>query len=163
GIFRSLDGGESFQRVLYKDPDTGGADVLLDPSDPRIVYATLWESRQAPWENGEVSGPGSGLYKSVDGGTTWKPLTRGLPDLEHDGLGRLGIGIAPSRPSRLFATAHTKEGGFLYRSDDAGESWARICDDPRVAERADDFAEVKVDPANPDVVYTASVVTWKSV
>ncbi len=98
GIFRSVDGGKSFQRVLYKDADTGGADVLIDPTDPRIVYAALWEARQAPWENGEFSGPGSGLYKSVDGGTTWKPLTRGLPDFEHDKLGRIGIGIAPRAP-----------------------------------------------------------------
>ena len=163
GIYRSLDGGESFHRVLYKDPDTGGADVLIDPGDARMVYAVLWEARQGPWENGEFSGPGSGLYKSVDGGTTWKPLTRGLPDFQHDGLGRIGLGIAPSRTSRLFATVQVKDSGFLYRSDDAGESWARICEDPRVAERADDFAEVKVDPVNPDVVYTASVVTWKSV
>ena len=162
GIFRSLDGGKSFQRVLYKDADTGAADVLIDPTDPRIVYAALWEARQAPWENGEFSGPGSGLYKSVDGGTTWKPLTRGLPDFAHDGLGRIGIGIAPSLPTRLFATVQTRQDGYLYRSDDAGESWARICDDPRVAERPDDFAEVKVDPVNPDVVYTASVVTWRS-
>ena len=162
GIFRSTDGGETFQRVLYKDADTGGADVVIDPANPRVVYAALWEARQAPWENGEFSGPGSGLYKSADGGTTWKALTRGLPDFEHDGLGRIGLGIAPSRSSRLFATVATKQGGFLYRSDDAGESWARICDDPRVVERADDFAEVKVDPVNPDIVYTASVVTWKS-
>jgi photosystem II stability/assembly factor-like uncharacterized protein len=161
GIFRSTDGGESFQKVLYKDPDTGGADVLLDPSNPQIVYASLWEARQAPWENGEFKGPGSGLFKSVDGGTTWKQLVNGLPDFAG-GLGRIGIGIAPSRPSRLFATVAEKKGGFLYRSDDAGESWARVDDDPRTAERPDDFAEVKVDPLDPDVVYTASVVVWKS-
>jgi len=163
GIFRSTDGGESFQRVLYEDADTGGVDVLLDPTNPKIVYAALWEARQAPWENGQFSGPGSGLYKSIDGGTTWKLLTQGLPDFEHDGLGRIGIGIAPSRPSRLFATVQITEGGFLYRSDDAGETWARICDDPRVVERADDFAEVKVDPMDPEVVYTASVAAWKSI
>jgi photosystem II stability/assembly factor-like uncharacterized protein len=162
GIYRSVDGGESFQRVLYRDADSGGADVLIDPTDAKVVYASLWEARQAPWENGEFSGPGSGLYKSVDGGTTWKALTKGLPDFEHDGLGRIGIGIAPSRPSRLFATVQTKKEGFLYRSDDAGESWTRICDDRRVAERPDDFAEVKVDPFDPEVVYTASVVVWKS-
>jgi len=162
GIFRSTNGGETFQRVLYKDPDTGGADVVIDPANPAVVYAALWESRQAPWENGQFSGPGSGLYKSVDGGTTWKKLVKGLPDFEHHGLGRIGIGIAPSRTSRLFATVQVKEEGFLYRSDDAGESWTRICDDRRVAERPDDFAEVKVDPSDPDVVYTASVVAWKS-
>src|SRR6266478_95090 len=87
GIYRSLDGGQSFQRVLYRDADTGGADVIIDPTDPKIVYATLWESRQAPWENGEFTGPGSGLYKSADGGTTWKQVVKGLPDYEHDKLG----------------------------------------------------------------------------
>ena len=158
GIFRSTDGGDHFVRALYKDADTGGADVVIDPTDPAIVYATLWESRQAPWENGEFSGSGSGLYKSTDGGNTWKQLTKGLPER----VGRIGIGIAPSKSSRLFATVQTKEDGFLYRSDDAGESWQKICDDPRVAERPDDFAEVKVDPRDPDVVYTASVVVWKS-
>ena len=162
GIFRSTDGGETFAKVLYRDQDTGGADVVIDPQNPQIVYASLWEARQAPWENGEFGGPGSGLYKSSDGGATWKQLAKGLPDFEHDGAGRIGIGVAPSRSTRLFATVNTKKGGFLYRSDDAGESWARICDDARVAERADDFAEVKVDPQNPDVVYTASVVVWKS-
>jgi len=94
GIFRSLDGGETFQKVLYKDMDTGGADVLIDPAEPQTVYAVLWESRQGPWENGEFHGPGSALYKSTDGGTTWKSIMKGLPDFEHDGLGRIGIGIA---------------------------------------------------------------------
>ena len=162
GIFRSTDGGETFQRVLYKDADTGGADVVIDPQNPQVVYASLWDARQAPWENGEFAGPGSGLFKSTDGGATWKPLNKGLPDFEHDGLGRIGLGIAPSRTSRIFATVQTKKGGFLYRSDDAGESWARTTEDARVAERADDFAEVKVDPKDPEVVYTASVVVWKS-
>ncbi|HYV66680.1 MAG TPA: hypothetical protein VE964_10590, partial [Myxococcales bacterium] len=162
GIFRSRDGGASFEKVLYRDPDTGAADVLLDPSDPRTVYATLWEAREGPWENGAFRGPGSGLYKSTDGGDTWRHLAQGLPDFEHGGLGRIGIGIAPSLPRRLFATVEAKTGGGLYRSDDGGESWARTTDDERVAERADDFAEVKVHPKNPDVVFTASVVTWKS-
>src|SRR5258706_10083547 len=87
---------------------------------------------------------------------------KGLPDFEHDGLGRIGIGIAPSRTSRLFATVELKKAAFLYRSDDAGESWTRICDDERVVERADDFAEAKVDPSDSDTVYTASVAVWKS-
>ncbi|MFL5276515.1 MAG: WD40/YVTN/BNR-like repeat-containing protein [Myxococcales bacterium] len=162
GIFRSTDGGETFEKVLYRDPDSGGADVVLDPSNPDIVYASLWEAREAPWENGEFSGPGSGLYKSVDGGTHWRKLTKGLPTYEADELGRIGIGIAPSRPSRLFATVAAKKNGGLYRSDDAGESWTRITADQRVAERADDFAEVKVHPRDPDIVFTGSVVVWKS-
>ena len=162
GVFRSLDGGATFERVLHRDADTGAADVVLDPSDPRTVFAALWESRQGPWENGHFEGPGSGLYKSTDGGSTWRHITQGLPDFEHGGLGRIGIGIAPSMPRRMFATVAAKTGGGLYRSDDAGESWSRSTDDDRVAERADDFAEVKVHPKDPDVVFTASVVAWKS-
>ena len=162
GVFRSVDGGATFQKVLYRDPDTGAADVLLDPSDPGTVFAALWESREGPWENGHFEGPGSGLYKSTDGGSTWRRLAQGLPDFEHGGLGRIGIGIAPSSPRRLFVTVAAKTGGGLFRSDDAGESWSRVTDDERVAERADDFAEVKVHPRNPDVVFTASVVVWKS-
>src|SRR5713226_8026319 len=162
GVFRSLDGGATFEKVLYRDADTGAADVVLDPSDSRTVFAALWESREGPWENGHFEGPGSGLYKSTDGGTTWRHIIQGLPDFEHGRLGRIGIGIAPSKPSRVFATVAAKTGGGLYRSDDAGETWSRSTDDDRVAERADDFAEVKVHPKNPDVVFTASVVAWKS-
>ena len=163
GVFRSIDGGATFQKVLYKDADTGAIDVVLDPSNPDIVYAALWEARQGPWENGEFSGPGSGLYKSTDGGATWRALTRGLPTFEADGLGRIGIGIAPSSPGRLFLTIDARQKGGLYRSDDAGESWMLVNADPRVTARGSDFAEVKVHPANPDIVFTASVVTWKSV
>lgn len=162
GIFRSTDGGRSFQKVLYKDENTGGVDLAFDPRNPDIVYAVLWEARQAPWENGAFSGPGSGLYKSSDGGATWRQLTGGLPTFGQDGLGRIGITVAPSEPNRLFATVEQRTGGFLYRSDDAGETWRRISEDGRVAGRPSDFAEVKVDPGNPDVVYSASVVTWKS-
>ena len=162
GIFRSLDGGETFQKVLSKNPDTGGVEVALDPQDPRIVYAALWESRDAPWENGHFTGPGSGLYKSIDGGTTWKTIGKGLPGAEQR-LGRIGLGIAPSKPSRIFATVEAGEGlAGLYRSDDAGESFSRTTEDARVADRGDDFAEVKVDPRDPDTVFTASVVVWKS-
>jgi photosystem II stability/assembly factor-like uncharacterized protein len=162
GLFRSQDGGETFEKVLYLDENTGAADVVIDPKDPRNVYATLWEARQAPWENGSWRGPGSGFYKSTDGGAHFRKAGKGLPDFEHNKLGRIGIAVAPSRPSRLFATVQTGEEGRLWRSDDSGETFVQINDDPRPAERPDDFAEVKVDPKNPDVVYTASVVTWKS-
>src|SRR5262249_49254725 len=144
GIFRSRDGGQSFEKVLYRNPDTGGADVVIDPSSPDVIYAVLWESRQAPWENGAFTGPGSRLYKSTAGGTTWRPLTKGLPSFA-DGLGRIGVTVAPSDGRRLYATVEARGGGRLYRSDDAGESFYRVNDDERVAERASDFAEVKVD------------------
>jgi len=162
GLFRSTDGGTTFQKILFKDENTGAIDVVLDPANPDIVYCALWESRQGPWENGQFSGPGSGLFKSIDGGATWRKLTEGLPTFEQDGLGRIGITVAPSMPSRMFATVNSARGDGLYRSDDAGEHWYRATTDARVATRESDFAEVKVDPKNPDVVYTASVVTWKS-
>ena len=132
GVFRSTDGGATFQRVLFRDSDTGAIDVILDPSNPDTVYAALWEARQGPWENGAFSGPGSGLYKSTDGGTSWRQLTNGLPTFEADGLGRIGIGIAPSRPQRLFLTVDAQRNGGLYRSDDGGERWALVNADSRV-------------------------------
>ena len=162
GLYRSTNGGASFEKVLYKDENTGAVDVVLDPVDPNIVYAVLWEARQAPWENGQFSGPGSGLFKSTDGGGTWRQIGQGLPSFEQDGLGRIGITVAPSLPARMFATVDATRNSGLYRSDDAGEKWYKVTNDTRVAGRASDFAEVKVDPKNPDVVYTASVVTWKS-
>ncbi len=163
GLFRSTDGGASFQKVLYRDENTGAIDVVMDPVNPDILYCAMWEARQGPWENGTFSGPGSGLFKSMDGGATWKRLSKGLPTFEQDGLGRIGLTVAPSMPSRLFATVNAAKGDGLFRSDDAGETWYRATTDTRVATRESDFAEVKVDPKNPDVVYTASVVTWKSV
>lgn len=162
GIFRSLDGGQSFQKVLYKDENTGGVDLAFDPSNANTVYAVLWEERQAPWENGVFTGPGSGVYKSTDGGTTWRPIMKGLPDYPNDGVMRIGITVAPSMPSRLFATVDARQKGGLYRSDDAGETWRMMGTDARVTTREQDFAEVKVDPKNPDVVYVPSVVAWKS-
>jgi photosystem II stability/assembly factor-like uncharacterized protein len=162
GIFRSVDGGQTFDKVLYRDENTGGVDVAFDPTDANTVYAVLWEARQAPWENGAFSGPGSGLFKSIDGGTTWRPIMKGLPTFAADGLGRIGITVAPASPQRLFATVDARVRGGLYRSDDAGETWFLVNADPRVTNRESDFAEVKVDPKNSEIVYTASVVAWKS-
>jgi photosystem II stability/assembly factor-like uncharacterized protein len=162
GLFRSTDGGATFQKVLYKDENTGAIDVVLDPSNASTVYVVLWEARQGPWENGQFSGPGTGLFKSTDGGDTWHKIGKGLPTFEQDGLGRIGITVAASMPSRMFATVGANRNAGLYRSDDAGESWYQATTDTRVTSRESDFAEVKVDPTNPDVVYTASVVTWKS-
>jgi photosystem II stability/assembly factor-like uncharacterized protein len=161
GIFRSTDGGRTFAKVLYRDENTGGIDVILDPADPRIVYAALWEARQGPWENGAFTGAGNGVYKSTDGGTTWRQLTQGLPAGEL--LGRAGLEVAAANPKRLYAIAGTKkESGGLYRSDDAGETWQRVNDDERLWGRPGDFNEVRADPKNAEVVYVANIVTWKS-
>ena len=161
GVFRSTDGGASFQKVLYKDENVGAMDVMLDPSNSNTVYADLWEARQGPWENGSFNGPGSGLYKSSDGGSTWRQLTKGLPGAT-EGLGRIGFDVAQSDSARLYAIVGAKTGGGLYRSDDAGESWTRMSADERLWGRDGDFNEVRVDPKNADIIYIANVVTWRS-
>ena len=162
GLFRSMDGGRSFKKILYKDENTGAVDVGLDPSNANHIYAVLWEARQGPWENGVFTGPNSGLFESNDSGDTWHQLTNGLPTFDQ-GLGRIGITIAPSDPRRMYAAVEARQNGGLYRSDDAGQSWHKATDNDLVVTRGDDFAEVKVDPKNPDIVYTASIVAWKSV
>src|SRR5438067_1724218 len=151
GVFRSSDGGKSWQKVLYKDENTGATALEFDPSNPQTVYAALWSSRQGPWENGAWQGSTSGLYQSTDGGTTWKPLTKGLPA----NPGRIGIGTCRSDPKILFALVDAADGG-LYRSDDAGESWRLVNNQGRLWGRGSDFAEVKVDPKNKDVLYIAN-------
>ena len=169
GIYRSLDAGATWQRILYKDADTGGSAVAIDPAHPEIVYAGLWQARLGPWEDkNEFNGTGGGLFKSSDGGNTWKHLTTGLPA----NLSQINIAIAPSAPERLYAIIGTAEpGGYssaaglgVFRSEDSGESWTRITTDPRPALRigGDDLAVVRVDPTNADVVYSASIVTMKS-
>ena len=162
GIFRSTDGGRSFEKVLYKDENTGAADVAFDPKNPDVVYAALWESRQAPWENGVFTGPGSGLYKSIDGGSTWRPVGAGLPT-GADGVGRIGLGMCDAQPSRLYAIiASPQKLGGVYRSDDGGENWRRVNDDNRLWGREGDFHEIKPDPTNCDILYVANIASWKS-
>ena len=161
GVYRTLDGGKTWEKVLYKDENTGAAQVTIDPKNSKIVYADLWAGRQGPWENGAWNGPESGLFKSIDGGTTWKKLMNGLPTTQQ-GLGRIGFAIASTDPNRLYATVESPQLGGIYRSDDAGETWKRLTSDNRYYGRASDFAELKVDPTNADIVYSANVVTWKS-
>lgn len=161
GVYRSLDGGKNWERVLYKDENTGAVQVNFDPNNSNIIYADLWAGRQGPWENGAWNGAESGLFKSTDGGTTWKKLSKGLPTTEQ-GLGRIGFTIAPTNSNRLYATVDAGKYGGIYRSDDAGESWTMANADGRYWGRGSDFAEVKCDPTNADIVYSANVVVWKS-
>ncbi len=162
GVYRTIDGGKTWERVLYKDENTGAIQVTIDPNNSNIIFADLWAGRQGPWENGAWNGKESGLFKSIDGGTTWKKITNGLPTTEQ-GLGRIGFCIASSDSKRMYATVDAGKEGGIYRSDDAGESWTKINADGRLWGRGDDFAEVKVDPKNKDIVYSADVVVWKSV
>ena len=162
GVFRTTNGGKSWEKVLYKDENTGAAQVTIDPKNSNIVYADLWAGRQGPWENGAWNGLESGLFKSTDGGTTWKKLTQGLPTTQQ-GLGRIGFAIAPTEPNRIYATVESPQLGGIYKSDDAGETWKLLTNDNRYFGRSSDFAELKVDPKNADIVYSANIVTWKSI
>ncbi len=169
GIFRSTDGGVTWLKVLYKDENTGGSDIAMDPSNPNVLYAGLWEVREGPWEDGNLfSGTGGGLYKSTDGGDTWKQLTNGLPT----DMVQANVAISPSLPSRVYITlGTTRRGDYgsgaglgLYRSDDAGETWAPATTDPRPSMRigGGDLPIARVDPKNPDVVYSTGIVTVRS-
>jgi photosystem II stability/assembly factor-like uncharacterized protein len=163
GVFRSTDGGETWAKVLYKDENTGAIDLAFDPANSQVIYAVMWAARQGPWEyNNAYSGPASGLFRSADGGTTWRQLAHGLPTFA-EGLGRIGIGIAPTDSRRLYALveASPKAGG-LFRSDDAGESWERVNNENRIWGRGSDFAMVRVDPANKETVYVCNTSTYRS-
>ncbi|HEY7547485.1 MAG TPA: glycoside hydrolase [Blastocatellia bacterium] len=162
GVYRTTDGGQTWQRVLYKDENTGAFQVEFDPVNSQIIYADMWAGRQGPWENGAWQGPESGLFKSTDGGNTWKKLVQGLPTFEQ-GLGRIGISVSRSNPKILYATvdANPQLGG-VYRSDDAGESWQKVNGDGRLWGRGSDFAEIKVHPQNSEIVFVANIASYKS-
>jgi photosystem II stability/assembly factor-like uncharacterized protein len=162
GIYRSTDGGTHFTRVLYRDENTGAFDVKIDPSDPKIVYATLWAARQAPWEIGssfEVGG--SGIFKSTDGGTTWTRLERGLPLA----MGRSEIAIAPSDTRVVYAyvDGFNDSGGAVYRSDDGGAHFTMTNDDQTtIGQRGDDLISIAVDPKDPQSLYVTNTSTYRS-
>ena len=163
GIYRSLDGGATFAQVLYKNENVGAFDVVLDPNDADVVYATLWAARQAPWEIGaSFEMPGSGIYKSSDGGTTWTQLTAGIPTR----IGRAEIAVAASDSKIVYAYADREakgdDTGALYRSDDAGAHFAKVNDAAEIAQRGDDLISLAVDPSNPNVVYLTNTSTYRS-
>lgn len=162
GIFRSIDGGNTWEKTLYINHNTGATQIEFDPNNPQILFASMWEHQEGPWENSSFSGPNSGLYKSVDGGSTWKKLEHGLPNANH-GLGRIGIAIAPSNSNRMYATVNAQENGGIYRSDDGGEHWLLISKERRLWGRGDDFAEIKVHPHNENTVFVANVASYKSI
>jgi len=161
GVFRSIDGGKAWSRVLHTNDDTGAIDLAFDPQDSRVIFAAMWQTRRPPWNIYPASnGPGSGLYKSSDGGATWQHLQgNGVPS---DGLGRMGIAVAPSDRNRVYLIVDAKDGG-LYRSDDAGNTFHRADNEKRIWGRGWYFGGIAVDPKNPDIVYVANTTTYKSV
>ncbi len=159
GVFRSVDGGKTWKKVLYKDDNTGAIDVTFDPHDSSIVYAALWQVRRQPW-NFSSGGPGSGLYRSQDGGATWTQLRgNGLPE----GIfGRIDVSVSAADPKRIYAMIEANAGG-LYRSDDAGGHWARISEDGRIRQRAWYFSKIYADPKSVDTVYTLNTGMLRSI
>ncbi|MBV9435619.1 MAG: hypothetical protein JOZ44_06185 [Acidobacteria bacterium] len=160
GVFRSADGGSTWQKVLFKDASTGAIDLAWNAGNPQVVYASLWQVRRPPWNvYPPASGPGSGLYKSEDEGKTWKQITgNGFPS---EGLGRIGIAVAPSDANRVYAIVDAKDGG-LYRSDDAGASWQRADFESRIWGRGWYFGQVEVDPKDENTLYVMNTSTYRS-
>jgi len=159
GVFRSTDGGRNWQKVLFKDENVGAIDLAFDPQNSKTIYATLWAARRPPWSiYPPANGPGAGIFKSTDGGSNWQQLTGGLPS---EGVGRIGVAVAPSNPQRVYAIVDAKKGG-LYRSDDAGATWALMNDEQRIWGRGWYFENVAVDPKDPDKVYVSNTSVYRS-
>ncbi|HEY5340168.1 MAG TPA: hypothetical protein VIK27_04005, partial [Candidatus Aquilonibacter sp.] len=165
GVFKTTDGGKTWSRVLFKNDNTGAIDLSMDPSNPQIVYAALWQTRRPPWNVYPPSnGPGSGLYKTADGGATWTQLTHGLPAR----VGRIGVAVAPSDPSRVYAQVDTPTNvstGGVYRSDDGGATWTHVSggtSQERIWERGWYFGGITVDPKHSDVLYVMDTATYRS-
>jgi photosystem II stability/assembly factor-like uncharacterized protein len=158
GIFRTLDGGKTWGKVLYKDAKSGGIDVGFDPSNSNILFAALWQARRTPWSL-DSGGPGSGLYRSIDGGTTWKELKgHGLPE---GILGRIGVTVSGANPNRVWAVIEAEKGG-IYRSDDGGDSWHILTDDHRFRQRAWYYSHIFADPKSADTVYILNTAAYRS-
>jgi photosystem II stability/assembly factor-like uncharacterized protein len=158
GIFRTRDGGKTWEKVLYKDAKSGGIDVVFDPSNPNILFAALWQAKRTPWSL-DSGGPGSGLYRSSDGGTTWKQLKEhGLPE---GILGRIGVTVSGANPNRVWAVIEAEKGG-IYRSDDGGDSWHLMTDDHRFRQRAWYYSHIFADPKSADTVYILNTGVYRS-
>lgn len=158
GVFRTTDGGKTWDKVLYKDENTGAIDVTFDPQNPHILFASLWEARRTPWSLSS-GGPGSGIYRSTDAGTTWKKLEEhGLPKGPY---GRIGLAVA-ANSERVYAIVEAKEGGGFYRSDDGGDTWDLVNSSHSLLQRAWYYMHVIADPQDVNTVYVADVEFFKS-
>ena len=158
GIFRTRDGGKTWEKVLYKDAKSGAIDVVFDPSNPNILFAALWQTKRTPWSL-DSGGPGSGLYRSIDGGSTWKELkAHGLPE---GIMGRIGVTVSGANPNRVWAVIEAEKGG-IYRSDDGGDSWHLMTDDHRFRQRAWYYSHIFADPKSAETVYILNTGVFRS-
>ena len=160
GVFRSKDGGATWQKVLFKSDSAGAVDLALDPSNPRVIYAAFWQAQRGPWFMSS-GGAGSGLWKTTDGGDSWVELTRnsGMP---RGTVGKIGVTVSPANPDRVWALVEADSGG-VYRSDDAGETWRRLNEDRSLRQRAWYYTHIHADPKNPETVYVLNVGFFRSV
>ncbi len=164
GVFRTRDGGETWQRVLGNDDVTGAIDLAFEPGNAKTIYAAMWQTRRTPWNiYPPANGPNSGLYKSTDGGDTWTPMhANGFPER----VGRIGVAVAPGNPQRVYAIVDSlaveDDTGGLYRSDDAGASWKRISSDDRIWQRGWYFNRIAVDPKNADRLYVMNTIVLRT-
>jgi photosystem II stability/assembly factor-like uncharacterized protein len=159
GVFRTSDGGKSWEQVLFRNTKTGAIDLALDPSNPRIMYAALWEANRTPYSL-TSGGPGSGLFKSADGGSTWTEITRhkGLPE---GVLGKIGVVVSPAAPDRVWAIVEAEDGG-VFRSDDGGLNWQRLNEDRRLRQRAWYYSRIYADPKDAETVYVLNTGFYRS-
>jgi photosystem II stability/assembly factor-like uncharacterized protein len=155
GVYRSTNGGRTFSRVLFRDATIGAIDVLFDPLQPSVAYASLWQP--APLAGAAAAGSGSGVFKSSDGGVTWQAAGRGLPTSAGDGLGRTALAASAVRAGQVFASVSARTRAGFYRSDDAGTSWSLVGSDARV-----NGLDLEIDPAQPDVLYAAGAAALRS-
>jgi photosystem II stability/assembly factor-like uncharacterized protein len=159
GVYRSTDGGKTWSPVLKGLNATSGAnDLSMDPANPRILYASFWDHQRVPWQV-RSGGPGSGIWKSTDGGDTWTRLTEGLPKL----MGKIGVAVSPANPDRVFAIIEAEPRGGLYRSDDAGKTWRLMSEHRDIQSRSWYYMKIAADPQNADVVYVMNAPILKSI
>ena len=163
GVFKSIDGGKTWSKVLYRDENTGAIDIAIDPADPNVIYASLWQTRRPPWNVYPPSnGPGSGLYKTTDGGKTWTHITG--HDFPGGVLGHIGIAVSPANHNRIYAIVDTNDDktGGVYRSDDGGATWTHTDGEGRIWKRGWYFGQITADPKNADEVYVMNTSTYRS-
>jgi len=156
GVYRSENGGETWERVFFVNENTGAADLSIDMTNPRILYAGMWDNQRYPWKV-RSGGPGSGLWKSLDGGDTWEQLKEGLPEK----MGKVAVDVSPANPMRVYANIEAEKGG-VFRSDNGGETWQQVNSQRVTVARAWYYIEVFADPANPDGVYVLNAPVLRS-